>query len=96
MTKLNRNNSTVVREKHTENFTVIDNNYLCDDDISIKAVGLLTVMLSINENRWHYSINGLAKIRKDGVAAIRSALKELQDNVRYLRNYSIFKLCVLL
>ena len=50
--------------------------------MSLKAKGLMSLMLSLPP-QWDYSIGGLAAICKESTTAIRSAVKELEDN-RYL------------
>ena len=62
-----------------ENYSVIGNYHIMDKRLSLKAKGLLTVMLSLPDN-WEYSISGLIAISKENRAAIRSALDELKDN----------------
>ncbi len=72
----------VCRIEKTKNYTVISNYHLRDKRLSLKAVGLLSIMLSLPEE-WDYTIRGLASICKDGVDAISGALKEL-ENCGYL------------
>lgn len=67
----------VLRVKKTRNFSIVSNYYLNDQNLSLKAVGLLTKMLSFPEN-WNYTIRGLAAICKDGVGAISSGIQELE------------------
>lgn len=59
-------------------YTVMSNAHLRDKNLSYKAKGLLSVMLSLPEE-WDYSINGLAAISKEGVKSTRSTIKELED-----------------
>ena len=66
----------VFRVEKTGNFTVMANHHLRDKNLSLKAKGLLSIFLSLPET-WSYSIKGLARICKEGVDAIRTALKEL-------------------
>ena len=66
----------VFRVEKTGNFTVMANHHLRDKNLSLKAKGLLSMFLSLPET-WSYSIKGLARICKEGVDAIRTALKEL-------------------
>ena len=70
------------RVNKTKDYTVVPNHHLKDKTISLKAKGLLTVMLSLSDN-WDYSIIGLNSISKEGVKAIRSTLNELKEH-RYL------------
>ncbi|MBQ9199424.1 MAG: helix-turn-helix domain-containing protein [Lachnospiraceae bacterium] len=69
----------VVKDK---NFTVMSNHHLKNINLSLKAKGLLSLMLSLPDT-WDYTQEGLAAICKDGLSSIRSALKELEDE-RYL------------
>ena len=66
----------------TKNFTVMSNVHLRDMNLSLKAKGLLSMMLSLPDD-WDYSIAGLCAICTESDTAIRSAIKELEQN-RYL------------
>ena len=55
----------------------MSNYHLRDKNLSYKAKGLLSFMLSLPED-WDYSINGLVSISKEEVKAIRNILQELQ------------------
>ena len=68
----------VCRVEKTKNYTVMANYHLRDKRLSLKAVGLLSKMLSLPEE-WDYTTRGLAAICKDGVDAIGAALKELES-----------------
>lgn len=72
----------VCRVEKTKNYTIMANYHLRDKRLSLKAVGLLSKMLSLPEE-WDYTTRGLAAICKDGVDAIGAALKEL-ENCGYL------------
>lgn len=60
-------------------FTVMSNYHLKDKSLSLKAVGLLSKMLSLPED-WDYSLSGLVSITKDGLDSVRNALNELKDH----------------
>lgn len=60
-----------------ENYTVMSNTHLRDMNMSLKAKGMLSMMLSLPPT-WDYSINGLVAICKEEATAIRSALTELE------------------
>ena len=60
-----------------KNYTIMSNYHLQDKNLSYKAKGLLSFMLSLPED-WDYSINGLVSISKEGVKAIKNILQELQ------------------
>lgn len=70
---------SVFRIEKNKNFTVMSNYHLRDKNLSLKAIGLLSKMLSLPED-WDYSLSGLTTICKDGLAAIRTALIELEKN----------------
>ena len=67
----------VYRVERTRDYTVMCNYHLKDKSLSLKAKGLLSMMLSMPEE-WNYSTRGLAAICKEGVEAIGNALKELE------------------
>lgn len=59
------------------------NHHLRDENLSLRACGLLSKMLSLPPN-WDYSFNGLVKINKEGRDSVRSALDELK-RLNYLK-----------
>lgn len=61
----------------------MSNTHLKDKRLSLKAMGLLSVVLSLPDD-WHYTVNGLVGIVKDGERAVNGALSELKEN-GYLR-----------
>ena len=67
----------VFRVERTGDYTVMSNFHLKDKRLSLKAKGLLSLMLSLPDN-WDYTTKGLAHICKDGVDSISSAIKELE------------------
>ena len=67
----------VFRVEKTKDFTVMSNHHLRNVSLSLKAKGLLSLMLSLPDN-WDYTTKGLAHICKDGVDSISSAIKELE------------------
>ncbi len=68
----------VFRVEKTKDFTVMCNHHLRNVKLSLKAKGLLSLMLSLPED-WDYTTKGLACICKDGVDSIGSTLKELEQ-----------------
>lgn len=68
----------VCRIEKNRNYTTMSNYHLRDPNLSNKARGLLSTMLSLPEN-WDYTTRGLAKICKDGVDGITAQLKELEQ-----------------
>ena len=69
----------VIRTEKITNYTKIDNNYLEDKSISLKAKGLLTLMLSLPDD-WKFNIKGLCFLCKESKLAVANALNELKDN----------------
>lgn len=69
---------SVIRVEKTKNYTVMSNYHFKEKAMSLKAKGLLSLMLSLPDN-WDYSIAGLVAICKENETAIKSALKELQQ-----------------
>jgi len=65
--------------KKNENYTVISNVFLRDKSLSLKGKGLLAYLLSL-PNDWSVYATELATRHKDGITAIYSAIKELEDN----------------
>ena len=76
------------RVNKTSDYTVISNYHLKEKGMSLKAKGLLTLMLSLPEN-WDYSISGLASICAENETAIKTGLNELKK-FGYLRISKIF------
>lgn len=68
----------VIRVNKTKNYTVMSNVHLRDKNLSLKAKGLLSLMLSLPEE-WDYSIAGLVAICKESETAIKSTLDELKQ-----------------
>lgn len=73
----------VIRVNNTKGFTAMSNYHFQDKEISLKAKGLLGLMLSLPSN-WDYSVNGLVAIVKENKAAVQTALKELEEH-KYLK-----------
>ena len=67
----------VFRIERTRDYTVMSNHHLRNRALSLKAKGLLSMMLSLPDD-WNYTTRGLAKICKEGVDAIGGALRELE------------------
>jgi hypothetical protein len=67
----------VMRVHKNANFTVMSNYHFREKEMSLKAKGLLSLMLSL-PNDWDYSIAGLTTLSKDGKDSVMSALKELE------------------
>lgn len=70
---------SVFRIKKTKDYTVMSNLHLRDKSLSLKAKGLLSLMLSLPED-WDYTTKGLARICKDGVDSICATIRELEEH----------------
>ena len=68
----------VCRVEKNRNYTTMSNYHLRDPNLSNKARGLLSTMLSLPDS-WDYTTRGLAKICKEGVDAMTAQLKELEQ-----------------
>ena len=69
----------VIRAPKDKNFTVMSTHHLRDRRLSLKSIGLFSIILSLPPD-WTFSISGLATITKDGIATVRAALNELEAN----------------
>ena len=67
----------VFRVERNKNFTVMSNHHFKNKNLSLKAKGLLSLMLSLPED-WNYNMQGLASLSRDGIDSVRSAIKELE------------------
>ena len=74
----------VFRIEKTRDYTVMANHHLRNTKLSLKAKGLLSLMLSLPED-WDYTTKGLAKICKDGVDSICSTVNELEEHGYVIR-----------
>lgn len=66
------------RVEKSKDYTVMSNHHLRNADLSLKAKGLLSQLLSLPEN-WDYTLAGLAAINRESKDAIRSAVQELEQ-----------------
>ncbi|MBO0468567.1 helix-turn-helix domain-containing protein [Enterococcus plantarum] len=69
----------VFRVERTKDFTVMSNHHLRNTELSLKAKGLHSLMLSLPDN-WDYTMTGLACICKDGLSSIRATIQELEKH----------------
>ena len=67
----------VFRVERNKNFTVMSNHHFKNKDLSLKAKGLLSLMLSLPED-WNNNMRGLVSLSRDGIDSVRSAIKELE------------------
>ena len=75
----------VYRVERTRDYTVMSNHHLKDTSLSLKAKGLLSLMLSLPDD-WNFNMRGLSSICKEGLEAIGNALKELEKAGYMVRN----------
>lgn len=68
---------SVYRVIKNKNYTTMCNYHVRDKNISLKAIGLLTIFLTLPDD-WEFSIRGTTAIVKDGKASVQSAMKELK------------------
>lgn len=69
----------IFRVEKTKDFTLMSNHHLRNKTLSLKAKGLLSLMLSLPDT-WDYTLKGLASICSEGIDAIRTAVKELEQH----------------
>ena len=67
----------IIRVNKTSNYTVMSNAHFREKDMSLKAKGLLSLMLSLPDS-WNYSVSGLCAICKENETAIKTTLNELK------------------
>ena len=77
--------STVIRVEKNREYVVMNNKFLRNKEMSLKAKGLLALCLSLPET-WDYSLNGLVAICKENITSVRSGLKELEEHGHLKRN----------
>ena len=70
----------VFRIEKTRDYTVMSNYHLRDMSLSLKAKGLLSLMLSLPEN-WDYTMKGLARICKDGIDSISGGISRQGERI---------------
>lgn len=79
----------VFRVVKNGNYTIMSNFHFKDKTLSLKAKGLLSLMLSLPDD-WDYSIAGLVSLSSDGETAVRSAIKELEQH-NYLKRERVYE-----
>ena len=67
----------VFRVERNKGYTVMSNHHLRNRELSLKAKGLLSQMLSLPED-WDYTLKGLSLINREKIDAIREAIRELE------------------
>ena len=76
--------TTIFRVEKNANYVVMSNHHLRNREMSLKAKGLLSLVLSLPPE-WNYSLSGLCAICKESQTAMRSALKELEKHGYLIR-----------
>jgi hypothetical protein len=76
---------SVIRVEKTRDYTVMSNSHLRSKSLSLKAKGLLSIMLSLPDE-WDYTVAGLATLSADGLDSVRNALKELEHSGYLIRS----------
>lgn len=69
---------SIIRVQEHRNYTIMSNVHLRDKNLSLKAKGLMSQMLSLPPD-WDYTVAGLVSINKESETAITGALKELKE-----------------
>ena len=67
----------VFRVERNTGYTVMSNHHLRNRELTLKAKGLLSQMLSLPED-WDYTLAGLSHINRESIDAIRTAVWELE------------------
>ena len=67
----------VFRVERNTGYTVMSNHHLRNKELTLKAKGLLSQMLSLPED-WDYTLAGLSHINREKIDAIREAVRELE------------------
>ncbi|MCZ1624165.1 DUF6017 domain-containing protein [Enterococcus faecium] len=73
----------VFRVEKNKGYTVMSNHHLRNKNLTLKAKGLLSQMLSLPED-WDYTLKGLSYINRESIDAIRTAVWEL-EKAGYIR-----------
>ena len=69
----------IFRVNKTNDYTVLSNYHFKEKNMSLKAKGLLSLMLSLPDD-WDYSIDGLVNLSKDGYDGVKAGLDELKQH----------------
>lgn len=68
----------IIRVEKTKDYTTMSNYHFREKDMSLKAKGVLSLILSLPED-WDYTLDGLATLCRDGKDSVRTALNELEE-----------------
>ena len=72
----------VFRVERNTGYTVMSNHHLRNKELTLKAKGLLSQMLSLPED-WDYTLAGPSHINREQIDAIREAVRELETRRVY-------------
>ena len=75
----------IVRIPKVNNYTIMSNHHLTDPNLSLKAKGLMSYMLSRPDN-WDFTIEGLARQNMEGADAIARIIRELEGRGYVIRS----------
>lgn len=75
-----KNNLDLVKVRHLKGFTTVSNTFIHDRSLSLKAKGLLLLVMSLDSDSWDFSVSGLCGIVKEGETSVRSAIGELVEH----------------
>lgn len=75
----------IIRKDHIRNYTVVDNEIIRETRLSLKAKGMMLILLSLPDN-WRFSEDWLVTQASDGKTAVRAALHELEA-LGYLKRH---------
>ena len=75
----------VFRVVKTKDYTRMDNSHFKNRKLSFKAIGILSLMLSLPDT-WRYSLQGLTMLAKDGLDSVRGGIKELEEQGYLVRS----------
>ncbi len=75
----------IIRVEKTRDYTVMSNHHLKNPELTLKAKGLLSLILSLPE-KWDFTTRGLASICKEGHECVGSAIRELEKAGYIVRN----------
>ena len=78
----------VIRVNKTADYTVMSNAHFKEKEMSLKAKGLLSLMLSLPDT-WDYSIAGLVTLSRDGKDSVMNALSELEEFGYLIRSRAV-------
>ena len=66
------------RVHKTDNYTVMSNVHFHEKNMTLRAKGLLSLMLSLPDD-WEYSVDSIVKLSKDGKGSVTAGLHELEE-----------------